>query len=80
VDARAEAAWWAYVLKCENGHYDPKKTTPGDCATLSGNLCSLDSLVKCYADKTEFLTDGKVVATGDHKKLRICDPTGACRP
>jgi hypothetical protein len=79
VDASAEDAWIDFVTKCSNERYDPKKTTPRECGTLSGNLCSREPAVKCFAQTTEFRKDGKVIATADHRTLRICDPSGACR-
>lgn len=79
VDAEAEAAWRKYTAICVGDRYDDKKTSPSECGTLSGNLCSQSAVVKCGAGKTQFLKDGKVIATGDDKTMKICDSTGACR-
>jgi hypothetical protein len=78
VDGKAEDAWTKYIMKCEGDRYDPKTTTPAECGNLSGKLCSRAN-VKCSADRTEFLRDGKVIATADHKTLKICDASGQCR-
>jgi hypothetical protein len=37
-------------------------------------------VVRCLPGEIEFLKDGKVVATGNHETLEICDKQGACRP
>jgi hypothetical protein len=82
VSPDAEKAWKGYVTKCEDhppfSKDDPKVTTPGECAGLSGTLCSRKD-VKCSKDTTDFLdASGAVIATGTHKDLTICYKGGGC--
>ena len=79
VSPEARAAFKAYASKCDGGRFNPRLTTPGECANLSGSLCSRKDVKCAGGDRTDFLdASGAVVATGTHKDLRICDRAGAC--
>jgi hypothetical protein len=75
-DPDAEAAFFAYVSKCEGGRYDPAVTSAGECGGLSGDLCSKKN-VKCSEAKTDFLdASGAVIANGDNLNQSICYVAG----
>jgi hypothetical protein len=69
---KATSAWWDLTGKCSNARFDPKKTTPGECANMTGDLCS-QKRVKCAGEKTDFLdAAGVIIATGDDKAMTLC--------
>lgn len=61
--------------------FDPKVTSPGECGTLSGNLCSRKD-IKCGATTTDFLdAQGLVIATGGNGDMVIrCSKGTDCVP
>jgi hypothetical protein len=70
--SKATSAWWDLAGKCSKATYDPKVTTPGECATKTGDLCS-QKRVKCSGEKTDFLdAAGVIIATGDEKAMTLC--------